>query len=420
MESNYKKLLPIIIVTGLSSLGAGMFSFALLLDFASYPGEVWRGGLVLSIYFLVKILASPSLGTYVDFVRNKTTVLLINQMGGLLLYIPMLFLNWHLNLHFSLIIILLTTEIILNRMSVAAILCLIKQLGETKEGIRQCIALQETCDRILGVLAPVLGAMVLANAGLRSLILVNIFSYIPAILIITIFWDELKSKTQKITQANQRYREVFKGSILGIYSNAKIIFGAREVRDAIIIIMLINATWSIFPLYMSAAFGTSTSGKYLFSVGMSCFNIGAVLVGVLATSNLIKLELGYRRIVKLYVLLSMLPLVLLFTKANVSQLFVYFFIGAMGAMLAILLSSIITFASPNDNVGGVNSTISSIGNVISPISVILYGYFVTAKSPTLVFIIMNLVFLFILLVYMGVNRFFIMKAYFTREVYNDI
>lgn len=387
----HKRFTHVILTVSASSLGAGMFSYALLLEFSSNHGQEWKGGLILSIYFIVKILASPSLGTWVDYVKNKYQVLLSNQAGGIILYLPMLMLDWRSDLSYVLIVILLIMEIVLNRMSIAAVICLIKSIGKNRDDVGRYLSIQNFCERSVGFLAPLLGPILLVNFGLKTLILINIATYIPASILIFLSMKLQQESVSKKLESATSYRRIFRESIVSFFINAKRIWHNRQLLTVVLMIMFFNAPWSVFPLYLSTKVSEGTYGGYWFSAGMGAFTLGSIVTSIVLAKGVLKPIHTLSSMAKGFGCLFVCVLGFTVVVSKPFEMLLYFSTGVLSGWLSLSLSAAAIHFCPAERIGGIHHTISSLGNIISPLSVALYGVLVAYGSPTGVFVVIHLV-----------------------------
>src|SRR3989338_3709343 len=119
-KQNYKlPFYPLLFFIHTSKLGAGIFSFALLLYFVSQNQNLWKGSFILSMYYIAKLVLSPVAGAIVDRYRSYKNILLANELFGMVLYACLFFVNIDLPIGFFLLNCILVIEIFLNRLNSA-------------------------------------------------------------------------------------------------------------------------------------------------------------------------------------------------------------------------------------------------------------------------------------------------------------
>lgn len=383
MQNRFSIFLLMLMIN-ISRLGAGLFSYAILTYYVTLHGELWRGSVILGLYYITKVFFAPTAGTIVDWSKNKLRMLLVNEIGGMLIYVAMLTLNIDSLYAFAVMCAMFVLEIFFNRISIAAIDNIVREYGDRHDYTGRLVAFNVTSDQAIGIMAPVIGPILLQFTTIKGIMLVNIMSFIPAISIICYYIVRYRS-----TEAAGKGQNIFnngswdiKTALFSGYINSKTIFENINIRNTVVTVVMLNAMWAIIPLFLSSLASGRESAESYFSGCMASFNAGAVIIGILVARGVINLSNKWSNILWKYGLFTSavsIAALLGFTSLSIP---IFAIVGAFGGWLGITLESKLIQVAPAGQVGGVNNTVSSLGSIAAPLWIFLFTY-VSGKAGSI-------------------------------------
>lgn len=368
-----------------SKLGAGVFSYALLIYWSTSNGQYSKSGIILGLYYWAKVFLGPVSGTIADRVKNKQKLLFLNEVVCGALYTLLLLVNpdgWAL---FSMVCGIVLAEVFFNKISTAALDNLLRLPGMEEAQRKQCISYDITLDRCVGVLAPLFGAAILQYVGLRGVIFYNVISYFPTCLFM-LFW--MLSHREPFEIKNEvPSKKIETPHFLKNYLNGLQCLSRQPIiRNSMVLIIFLNGIWGVVPLFLSTAI-ISTGHNELFGMCLASINVGAILVGVLATRKIVPLLENRGPLLIAYLFYCGACVLAAILNGSLIAVIAFLVSGGLGTWIGISLQSSVVLQAPVQRVGAVNSTISSIGNLSTPIWLFLYALFLPRVGSVDAFVI---------------------------------